>query len=139
MRKVLVRPDRNGYIYVIDCGTGQVLSATPYVYITTTKGVDLNTGRLVHVDEKSPEVGKEKSGIHGSGLEGLAAVVVFAAYGADVHPAREYVHERAVQRRELHRGDAVYRGYGEVLSRAGREYGRGDGVGSDPWQKGLDD
>jgi PQQ-dependent dehydrogenase (methanol/ethanol family) len=58
-RKVLVRPDRNGYIYVIDRLTGQVLSATPYVYTTTTKGVDLETGRLIHVEEKKPEVGKE--------------------------------------------------------------------------------
>ena len=56
---MLVRPDRNGYMYVIDRLTGQVLSATPYVYTTTTKGVDLNTGALIHVDEKKPEVGKE--------------------------------------------------------------------------------
>jgi PQQ-dependent dehydrogenase (methanol/ethanol family) len=59
MRKVLVRPDRNGYMYLMDRTTGQVLSATPYVFTTTTKGVDLKTGRLIHVDEKKPEVGKE--------------------------------------------------------------------------------
>ncbi len=58
-RKVLIRPDRNGYIYVIDRTSGQVLSATPYVYNTTTKGVDLNTGQLMRVDEKTPQVGKE--------------------------------------------------------------------------------
>ena len=41
-RKVLVHPDRNGYMYVLDRATGQVLSAPPYEYITTSSGVDLN-------------------------------------------------------------------------------------------------
>ncbi|HEY6246127.1 MAG TPA: methanol/ethanol family PQQ-dependent dehydrogenase [Pyrinomonadaceae bacterium] len=57
-RKVLVRPDRNGYVYVIDRTTGQVLSANPFGYITSTKGVDLNTGRLIDNPEMTPEVGK---------------------------------------------------------------------------------
>jgi PQQ-dependent dehydrogenase (methanol/ethanol family) len=62
-RKVLVRPDRNGYMYLIDRNTGEVLSATPYVYTTTTKGVDLKSGQLIHVDEKKPQVGKESVGL----------------------------------------------------------------------------
>ena len=45
-RKVLVRPDRNGYLYVIDRTTGEVLSADPFGYVNSTKGVDLKTGRL---------------------------------------------------------------------------------------------
>jgi PQQ-dependent dehydrogenase (methanol/ethanol family) len=57
-RKVLVRPERNGYIYVMDRATGEVLSADPFGYITSTKGVDLKTGALLHVDEKKPQVGK---------------------------------------------------------------------------------
>jgi PQQ-dependent dehydrogenase (methanol/ethanol family) len=57
-RKVLVRPERNGYFYVIDRTNGQVLSANPFGYITTSKGVDLNSGRLIYNDEKKPEVGK---------------------------------------------------------------------------------
>jgi len=32
MRKVLVRPERNGYLYVLDRATGEVISATPYVH-----------------------------------------------------------------------------------------------------------
>lgn len=36
-RKVLVRPDRNGYIYIIDRASGQVLSATSYVYTATRR------------------------------------------------------------------------------------------------------
>ena len=62
-RKVLVRPDRNGYMYVIDRATGEVLSATSYVYNTTSKGVDLKTGKLIEIDAKKPQVGKETVGI----------------------------------------------------------------------------
>ena len=57
-RKVLVRPERNGYVYVIDRTNGQVLSATPFGYINTTRGVDLKTGLLQYVEEKAPKVGK---------------------------------------------------------------------------------
>ena len=53
-------PDRNGYMYVMDRLTGQVLSATPYVYSTTTKGrgPEHRSADAI-VDEKKPEVGKE--------------------------------------------------------------------------------
>jgi PQQ-dependent dehydrogenase (methanol/ethanol family) len=52
MRKVLVRPERNGYLYVLDRQTGEVLSADPYVHITTSKGVDLKTGRVIEEPSK---------------------------------------------------------------------------------------
>jgi PQQ-dependent dehydrogenase (methanol/ethanol family) len=58
LRKVLVRPDRNGYVYVIDRATGQVLSANPFVYINTTTGVDLHTGALNHVPDKATKTGQ---------------------------------------------------------------------------------
>jgi lanthanide-dependent methanol dehydrogenase len=57
-RKVLLRPERNGYFYVMDRTNGQVLSANPYAYITSSKGVDLNTGRITYNEEKKTEVGK---------------------------------------------------------------------------------
>jgi PQQ-dependent dehydrogenase (methanol/ethanol family) len=56
-RKVLVRPERNGFMYVVDRQTGEVLSADPFVHITSAKGVDLKTGRLIPVPEKEPKVG----------------------------------------------------------------------------------
>jgi PQQ-dependent dehydrogenase (methanol/ethanol family) len=56
-RKVLVRPERNGYMYVLDRTTGEVLSADPFVHITASSGVDLKTGRLIPVKEKEPRVG----------------------------------------------------------------------------------
>lgn len=58
LRKVLVRVERNGYVYVIDRATGQVFSATPFVRITASKGVDLDTGRLIPNEEKTPRLGK---------------------------------------------------------------------------------
>jgi glucose dehydrogenase len=59
MRKVLVRPERNGYFYVIDRQTGQVLSADVYSAVNSSKGVDLKTGRLIVNPEKIPKVGQE--------------------------------------------------------------------------------
>lgn len=57
-RKVLVHPDRNGYVYVMDRLTGQVLAADPFVYITTTNGVDLKTGAIKYNPEKDPKPGQ---------------------------------------------------------------------------------
>jgi PQQ-dependent dehydrogenase (methanol/ethanol family) len=57
-KKVLLHPGRNGYMYVMDRANGQVLSATPFVHNTGTKGVDLQTGRLIPNDEKKPATGK---------------------------------------------------------------------------------
>ncbi|VTZ52085.1 Methanol dehydrogenase Lanthanide-dependent XoxF [Methylocella tundrae] len=57
-RKVLVHPDRNGYVYVIDRTNGEVLSAEPFQAITSTTGVDLKTGRLQYVEAKRPKTGE---------------------------------------------------------------------------------
>ena len=57
-RKVLLHPDRNGYLYVLDRTSGQVLSATPFVHVTSSKGVDLQTGRLIENEEKKPATGR---------------------------------------------------------------------------------
>ena len=57
-RRVLLHPERNGYIYVLDRATGEVLSADPYVKITTSQGVDLTTGRLEHIHDMNPKPGR---------------------------------------------------------------------------------
>jgi PQQ-dependent dehydrogenase (methanol/ethanol family) len=57
-RKVLVRPERNGYVYVLDRATGEVLSADPFAYITTSLGVDLSNGRLRYNPQKAPQPGR---------------------------------------------------------------------------------
>jgi len=56
--KVVMHPERNGYVYILDRATGQVYSATPYVHITGSAGVDLQSGRLQYVEEKNPATGK---------------------------------------------------------------------------------
>jgi PQQ-dependent dehydrogenase (methanol/ethanol family) len=58
MRKVIARPERNGYLYVIDRTNGEVLSADPYAYVNAYDGVDLKTGRLRVVPEKTPKLGQ---------------------------------------------------------------------------------
>ena len=57
-RPTILHAGRNGYVYVLDRSTGQVLSATEYSRNTATKGVDLETGRLLHNPAKHPHVGK---------------------------------------------------------------------------------
>ena len=54
VRKVLIHPARNGYMYVIDRATGEILSADPYDHITATKGVDLKTGRPIEQRGEGP-------------------------------------------------------------------------------------
>ncbi len=44
-RKVLMHAPKNGFFYVLDRRSGEVLSAEPYVTVTWAKKVDLNTGR----------------------------------------------------------------------------------------------
>jgi PQQ-dependent dehydrogenase (methanol/ethanol family) len=46
-RKVLMHPDRNGYLYVVDRTNGEILSAEPYGFVNSTNGIDLKTGRPI--------------------------------------------------------------------------------------------
>lgn len=57
-RHVLVRPERNGYVYVMDRGTGEVLSATPFAHVTASLGIDLKTGRIIPNPATEPKTGK---------------------------------------------------------------------------------
>jgi PQQ-dependent dehydrogenase (methanol/ethanol family) len=57
-RKVLVRPERNGYLYVLDRTSGEVLYAKPYGTITGSTGVDLKTGRIQYAGDKAPQMNK---------------------------------------------------------------------------------
>ena len=57
-RKVLMHPGRTGYMYVIDRTNGEVLSAEPFGFINSSKGVDLTTGRIIPVEEKKPQLGR---------------------------------------------------------------------------------
>ncbi|HEY0526912.1 MAG TPA: methanol/ethanol family PQQ-dependent dehydrogenase [Stellaceae bacterium] len=57
-RKLLVRPERNGYVYLMDRTTGEVLYANPFVHVTTSTGVDLKTGRLQYNRDSEPHTGQ---------------------------------------------------------------------------------
>ena len=52
MRKVLVNFDRNGFSYVLDRKTGELLQANPFVHVNWAKGVDLKTGKPIEYPEK---------------------------------------------------------------------------------------
>ena len=51
-RKVLVRPERNGFMYVMDRATGEVLSADPYGPLNWADSINLRTGRPALVEAK---------------------------------------------------------------------------------------
>ena len=46
-RKVIMQAPKNGFFYVLDRGTGELLSAEPYVAVTWATHVDMATGRPV--------------------------------------------------------------------------------------------
>jgi PQQ-dependent dehydrogenase (methanol/ethanol family) len=47
MRKVLVNFDRNGFAYVLDRTTGELLRGDPFVFVNWAKGIDLKTGKPI--------------------------------------------------------------------------------------------
>jgi PQQ-dependent dehydrogenase (methanol/ethanol family) len=49
IREVLMQAPKNGFFYVLDRGTGELISAEPYVPVTWATHVDLETGRPVEV------------------------------------------------------------------------------------------
>jgi quinohemoprotein ethanol dehydrogenase len=46
-RKVIMQAPKNGFFYVLDRLTGELLSAEPFAKVTWAKGVDLKTGRPI--------------------------------------------------------------------------------------------
>ena len=47
MRKALIQAPKNGFFYVLDRGTGKLISAKPYAVVTWAKEIDQKTGRPV--------------------------------------------------------------------------------------------
>ncbi len=58
LRQVMLRPERNGFMYVIDRATGQVLSADKYDDVNTVDHIDLTTGRPVRNEDMIPTAGQ---------------------------------------------------------------------------------
>jgi quinohemoprotein ethanol dehydrogenase len=57
-KHVLVQPNKNGFLYVLEAATGKLLSADPFTEVNWATGVDLATGKPQVVEaaryEKSP-------------------------------------------------------------------------------------
>jgi quinohemoprotein ethanol dehydrogenase len=50
-RKVVMQAPKNGFFYVLDRLTGELLSAQPYAQVTWASGVDMKTGRPVETKQ----------------------------------------------------------------------------------------
>ncbi|HEX6052263.1 MAG TPA: PQQ-binding-like beta-propeller repeat protein, partial [Gemmatimonadaceae bacterium] len=58
MRRVMIRPERNGFMYVIDRATGQALAADTFAVVNSVLSVNLETGRPHYNPEKHPTMGE---------------------------------------------------------------------------------
>jgi PQQ-dependent dehydrogenase (methanol/ethanol family) len=56
-RHLLIHPDPDGYVYVIDRTNGQVLSAAPFTKVNATRGVNLATGELRQESNRASRFG----------------------------------------------------------------------------------
>ncbi|WP_116367077.1 PQQ-dependent dehydrogenase, methanol/ethanol family [Parahaliea mediterranea] len=57
-RKVIMQAPKNGFFYVLDRATGELLSAEPYTRISWATGVDMATGRPIETPEARYENGE---------------------------------------------------------------------------------
>jgi len=69
-RKVLVNFDRNGFAYVLDRKTGELLKADPFVNVNWATSIDLKTGRPVENPEKRTSASKNTKDICPSAMGG---------------------------------------------------------------------
>lgn len=51
MREVIMQAPKNGFFYVLDRHTGELLSAEPYAQVTWASGVDMETGRPIETPQ----------------------------------------------------------------------------------------
>ncbi len=69
-RKVLVNFDRNGFAYVLDRATGELLMADAFVNVNWATGVDLKTGKPIENPEKRTSASKNTKDICPSAMGG---------------------------------------------------------------------
>ena len=69
-RKVLANFDRNGFAYMLDRATGELLMADPFVVVNWATGVDLKTGRPIENPEKQTSSTKNTKDICPSAMGG---------------------------------------------------------------------
>ncbi|MEQ9464797.1 MAG: PQQ-dependent dehydrogenase, methanol/ethanol family [Haliea sp.] len=61
-RKVIMQAPKNGFFYVLDRRTGELLSAEPYAGVTWATHIDLDTGRPV--ERAAARYGDSDTGLH---------------------------------------------------------------------------
>src|SRR5690606_39468922 len=67
-RKVLMQAPKNGFFYVLDRATGELISANNYVAQNWTSGIDMKTGRPIEKPEARYDLtGKPFVGTPGAG------------------------------------------------------------------------
>jgi quinohemoprotein ethanol dehydrogenase len=70
-RKVLMQASKNGFFYVIDRRTGELISAEPYAKVTWASRIDLKTGRPIEIpgvrypNGQTVEIWPSAAGAHG--------------------------------------------------------------------------
>ena len=65
-RRVIMQAPKNGFFYVLDRATGELISAQPFTQINWASGVDAKTGRPVENPQaRYPETGKPWAAIPG--------------------------------------------------------------------------
>jgi len=69
-RKVLANFDRNGFAYMLDRATGELLKADPFVTVNWATGIDLKTGRPIENPEKQTSSTKNTKDICPSAMGG---------------------------------------------------------------------
>ena len=95
-RKVLMQAPKNGFFYVLDRKTGELISAEPFSKVTWATDVDMKTGRPVE-DPDSRDYAKEPKLVW-PGADGRAQLAVDGVPPA--HRAR--LHSRSRKRRSLY-------------------------------------
>ena len=139
MRKVLVNFDRNGFSYVLDRKTGELLQANPFVHVNWAKGVDLKTGKPIEDPEKQ-HVGDQEHEGHlsvGDGRQEPAAGVVLSAHRVLLRAHQQSLHGLRGRRGEVSGRPAVRRRDRRQQARPGWQSRRVHRVGSDGGQESV--
>ena len=139
MRKVLVNFDRNGFAYVLDRTTGELLMAEPFVHVNWAKGVDLKTGKPIEDPEKRTSATKNTKDICPSAMGGKnqQPVSYLAAHRALLRAHQQPLHGLRGRRGEVPGRPALRRRDRREQAGSGRQPRRVHRLGSDDRQEGV--
>ena len=139
MRKVLVNFDRNGFSYVLDRKTGELLQANPFVHVNWAKGIDLKTGKPIEDPEKRTSATKNTKDICPSAMGGKnqQPVSYSPRTGLLLRADQQPLHGLRRCRGEVSGRPALRRRDRREQAGPGRQSRRVHRVGSDGGQEGV--